>query len=153
MRSKEEILPHEGAEALAQAAQRSCGCPLPGRAQGQAGWGWEHPGLVEGVPARGRGLGLGGLSGPFPPKPFYEYKLESPAPASRGTAAVKAGVVSAPRGQRRPGTETRKWPSVSWVRFAPDHKNSAAPSSWGNINGPVGRQSWVCVKALMLEVF
>jgi len=43
-----------GGEALA--AQRSCGCPLPGRVQGQAGRGFEHPGLVEGVPAHGRGL-------------------------------------------------------------------------------------------------
>jgi len=55
-RSKAEILPREGGEA--QAAQRSCGCPLPGRVQGQVGWVWEQPGLVEGVPACGRGLGL-----------------------------------------------------------------------------------------------
>ena len=57
MRYWEEILPHEGAEALAQVAQRSCGCPLPGTAQGQVGWSSEHPGLVEGVPADGRGGG------------------------------------------------------------------------------------------------
>jgi len=43
---------------VAQVAQRSCGCPLPGSDQGQVGWGLEHPGLVEGVPARGRGLEL-----------------------------------------------------------------------------------------------
>ena len=61
MRSKEEILPCEGGEALAQAAQRSCGCPLPGRVQGQVGWGFGQPGLVEGVPACGRGVGLDGL--------------------------------------------------------------------------------------------
>ena len=30
MRYWEEILHHEGGEALAQVAQRSCGCPLPG---------------------------------------------------------------------------------------------------------------------------
>ena len=40
MRYKEEILPCEGGEALAQVAQRSCGCPLPGRVQGQVGR-WE----------------------------------------------------------------------------------------------------------------
>ena len=57
MRSKEEILPCEGDEALAQVAQRSCGCPLPGRVQGQVGWGFGQPGLVEGVPAHGRGMG------------------------------------------------------------------------------------------------
>jgi len=47
----------EGAEALAQVAQRSCGCALPGSVQGQVGWGFEQPGLVEGVPAHGRGVG------------------------------------------------------------------------------------------------
>jgi len=51
------MLPHEGGEALAQVAQRSCGCPLPGRAQGQVGWSSEQPGLVEDVPADGRGVG------------------------------------------------------------------------------------------------
>ena len=57
-------------EALAQAAQRSCGCPLPGRVQGQVGWSSEHPGLVEDVPAHGWRVGPGGLEGPFQPKPF-----------------------------------------------------------------------------------
>jgi len=32
-------------------------CPLPGSVQGQVGRGFEPPGLVEGVPARGRGVG------------------------------------------------------------------------------------------------
>jgi len=53
-----ESLYCEGGEALAQVAQRSCGCPLPGSVRGQAGWGFEQPGLVEGVPGHGRGLGL-----------------------------------------------------------------------------------------------
>ncbi|GAB0191433.1 cAMP-dependent protein kinase inhibitor alpha [Grus japonensis] len=38
-------------------AQRSCGCPIPGSVQAQTGWGFEQPGLVEGVPAHGRGAG------------------------------------------------------------------------------------------------
>jgi len=46
-----------GDEALAQVSQRSCGCPLPGSVQGEFGRGFEHPGLVEGVPAHGRGVG------------------------------------------------------------------------------------------------
>ena len=58
---QEEILPHEGGEALAQAAQRSCGCPLPGRVQGQVGRSSEHPGLGKGVPARGRAVEQDGL--------------------------------------------------------------------------------------------
>jgi len=58
MRYKEEILYREGGETLAQVDQRSCGCPLPGRVQGQVGWSSEHPGLVEVVPAHGRGVGM-----------------------------------------------------------------------------------------------
>ena len=34
-----------------------CGCPLPGSVQGQVGWSSEQPGLMEGVPAHGRGVG------------------------------------------------------------------------------------------------
>ena len=47
----------EGGEALAQVAQRDCGCRLPGSVHGQVGWGFEQPGLVEGVLAHGRGIG------------------------------------------------------------------------------------------------
>jgi len=36
----------EGGEVLAQAAQRSCGCPIPGGTQGHIGWGLGHPDLV-----------------------------------------------------------------------------------------------------------
>uniref|UniRef100_A0A8B9FYP6 Phospholipid-transporting ATPase n=1 Tax=Amazona collaria TaxID=241587 RepID=A0A8B9FYP6_9PSIT len=51
----------DGAEALAQGAQRSCGCPIPGSAQGQVGHrGLEHPAPVEGVPAHGSGWSCGG---------------------------------------------------------------------------------------------
>jgi len=42
---------------LEHVAQRSCGSPLPGSVQGQVGWSSEQPGLVEGVPAHGRGVG------------------------------------------------------------------------------------------------
>jgi len=43
---------------MAQAAQRSCGCPIPGGAQGQLGWGPGQPEPVGGNPAHGRGLEL-----------------------------------------------------------------------------------------------
>jgi len=33
------------------------GCLLPGSVPGQVGWSSEQPGLVEGVPAHGRGVG------------------------------------------------------------------------------------------------
>ena len=57
MRYKKEILYCEGGEALEYVAQRSCGWPLPGSVQGQAGRGFEQPGLLEGVPAHGREVG------------------------------------------------------------------------------------------------
>ena len=38
----------EGGETLEQVAQQGCGCPLPGSIQGQAGWGFEQPGLEGG---------------------------------------------------------------------------------------------------------
>ncbi|GAB0182869.1 cAMP-dependent protein kinase inhibitor alpha [Grus japonensis] len=47
----------ERGETLEQVAQRSCGCPLPGSVQDQVGWGFGQRGLVEGVPAHGRGVG------------------------------------------------------------------------------------------------
>ena len=49
----------ESREALAQVGQGSCGCPIPGSVQGQAGWGLEEPDLVEGVPGHGTGVGTG----------------------------------------------------------------------------------------------
>jgi len=52
-----EILHYEGGETLEQVAQRSCGCTLPGRVQGQFGWSSEQHGLVEDVSAHGRGFG------------------------------------------------------------------------------------------------
>ena len=61
MRCKEEVLYCEGDEALEQVAQRGCGCPLPGSVQGQVGWGFEQPGLVEGVSALAAGLELDDL--------------------------------------------------------------------------------------------
>ena len=41
-----EILHRESGEVLEQAAQRGCGCPVPGDVQGQVGWGPGQPGLV-----------------------------------------------------------------------------------------------------------
>jgi len=61
MRAKEEILYAEGGEALAQVAQRSCRCPMPGTIPSQVGQGSEQPGLVKGVPADCRGVGLDDL--------------------------------------------------------------------------------------------
>ena len=48
---------YEGAETLAQVAQRGGRCPIPGNTQGQVGRGSEQPGLVEDVAAHGRGDG------------------------------------------------------------------------------------------------
>jgi len=42
---------YQGGDALEQAAQGDCGCPIPGGIQGQAGCGSEQPGLMVGDPA------------------------------------------------------------------------------------------------------
>ena len=56
-----KILYSDGGEALAQAVQSSCACPIPGGAQGWVGWGPWQPELEGDSPAHGRGLGLDGL--------------------------------------------------------------------------------------------
>jgi len=55
---RKKLFYHEGGEALPQVAQRSCGCTLPGSVQGQVEWGFEQPGLAEGVPAHSRRVGM-----------------------------------------------------------------------------------------------
>jgi len=37
--------------------RKECGCPLSGSIQCRAGWGFEQPGLVGGVPAYSKGVG------------------------------------------------------------------------------------------------
>jgi len=46
---------------MEQVVQRGGRCPIPGNIQGQVVRGSEQPGLVEGVPAYCRGLGLNDL--------------------------------------------------------------------------------------------
>jgi len=48
----------EEGEALAQVAQRSCGCPILGGTQGQIGWGSRQSDLLGGKPARWNLLSL-----------------------------------------------------------------------------------------------
>ncbi|KAK4831509.1 hypothetical protein QYF61_018093, partial [Mycteria americana] len=52
--SSQFLQENAGGETLEQVAQRSCRCPVIGSVQGQAGWGFEQPALVEDVPAHGR---------------------------------------------------------------------------------------------------
>jgi len=51
----------ESGEVLEQAAQRGCGCSIPGGVQGQVGWGPGQLGLAPdlevGGPSCGRGVG------------------------------------------------------------------------------------------------
>jgi len=54
---KKDIFYNEGGEALEQIAQRGGRCPIAGNIQCQVGLGFEHPDLVEDVPAHGRGVG------------------------------------------------------------------------------------------------
>ena len=62
---------------LEQAAQRGCGCPIPGGVQGQIGWGPGQPGLVLDMEVSGltcgRGLELDDPLDPFQPKPFDDF--------------------------------------------------------------------------------
>lgn len=51
------MLDYKSGQALSQVAQRSRGCPIPGSVEDQTGWGFEIPGLVEGIPSYGRGVG------------------------------------------------------------------------------------------------
>ena len=48
----QEFVYGEGGETLEEVTLRSCACSLPGSLQGQVGWGFEQPGLLEGVLAR-----------------------------------------------------------------------------------------------------
>ena len=52
-----EVLYQGSGELLEQAAQRGCGCPIPGGVQGQVEWSPGQPGLEGGVPAYSRGVG------------------------------------------------------------------------------------------------
>jgi len=55
-----------------QVAQGGCGCPHPGSTQGQAGWGFEQPGLVGvSLPVAGE-FELDDLKGPFQPRLLYD---------------------------------------------------------------------------------
>ena len=60
MNLKSRALYQESGEVLEQAAQRGCGCPIPGGVQGQVGWGPGQPSpvldLEVGGPACGRGV-------------------------------------------------------------------------------------------------
>jgi len=68
----EEIFYNKGGETLEQVSQRSCGCLIPGSVQRQVEQGFEQPGLVEGVPAHGRGVGTRCSLKIPSPKPFYD---------------------------------------------------------------------------------
>jgi len=63
IRCRGEVFYWESGEVLEQAAQRGCGCPIPGDVQGQAGWRPVQTDLVLDLavvnPASGRGLELG----------------------------------------------------------------------------------------------
>ena len=52
---------YESGEVLEWAAQRGCGCPVPGGVQGWVGWGPEQPGL--GLNGEVGGPACGGLVG------------------------------------------------------------------------------------------
>ena len=62
-----------GGEALAQAAWRTCGCPISGGAQIQVGWGPGQPELVGGSPADGSEIGTGELLRSLPTQAILRF--------------------------------------------------------------------------------
>lgn len=54
----------KGGEALAQVAQRNCGCLIPGSFQDNIEWGLEQPGQAKGSLSMSVGLELDDLKGP-----------------------------------------------------------------------------------------
>ena len=76
-----EVLHRESGEVLEQAAQRGCGCSIPGHVQGQVGWGPGQPGLLPdvevGSPATNKGgVGTSRSSGSLPTQTipwFYDF--------------------------------------------------------------------------------
>ena len=57
---------------MGQVAQRGCECPLPGSIQGQAGRGFEQPGLEGDVPTYNTRMKRDDLKDPFQSKLFYD---------------------------------------------------------------------------------
>lgn len=63
------MLPCEGGEALAQVSHGRCGRAIPGSDQNAFGWGFDQPGLGEGVHALGRGWNDMIFPSSFPTQP------------------------------------------------------------------------------------
>lgn len=101
------------------------GFPIPGNIQGGAGRCCEQPGVVEDVPAHGRGLGSDTCKGPFNPSRLRGWNpLGSPA-GSAGRSAAGAGLLLC---QSRPqeGTTDRDTPTAPTP--APGAPHPAAPA-------------------------
>ena len=77
-----------GGETLEQVAQWGCGCPLPGTIQGQAGWGFEQPGLVRDLVLTAGGLELDDLKGLFEPKSVHDSMILWKPACRKGTGAM-----------------------------------------------------------------
>jgi len=73
-----------------QAAQRSCGCPIPGGVQGQVGWGPKQPDLVGGSPDNSRKLKLSGFYGALQPKTLYDSVIPLYIWAGRNNVGLPA---------------------------------------------------------------
>ena len=63
-------------EVLAQAAQRNCGCPIPGGAQGRTEWGPE-PQSRDWQPCPQQGLELGIFELPYNPSHYDSMILDA----------------------------------------------------------------------------
>ena len=68
---------NESGERLEEVAQRSCGCAIIGRVQGELGRGFEQRDLVKDVPVHGRGVDSMIFKGLFQPNPLYDSMKDS----------------------------------------------------------------------------
>uniref|UniRef100_A0A8B9GFA3 Large ribosomal subunit protein bL33m n=1 Tax=Amazona collaria TaxID=241587 RepID=A0A8B9GFA3_9PSIT len=143
----EEVAPCEGAEALAQGAQGSCGCPIPGSVQAQIGHrGLEQPAPVEGVLARGTGWNwslptrtiLRGWT------PICRWRQAAALPPAEVCGPVSTGHGPAARPQRRgscPARGGRPAPqALPPVTPAPKHSPSPATRT-SRCRGPSHRSA------------
>ena len=74
---RREFFTQKGGDTLEQVAQGGCGCPIPGGIQAAQSHVQPGLGLVVGDSAQSRGLERDDHCGPFQPRPFYDFIIDS----------------------------------------------------------------------------
>ena len=84
---------------------RGCGYPIPGSVQGHVGWGFEQPGLVEGVPDHSRWVGLDGLWRSLPTQTILWFYDSMITPSSDEPSEQMVNSVDMERPHHLPGSQ------------------------------------------------